>query len=236
MITLFAPAMLAVAQEPQSTPPEEAEQSPAVQLNGEVFSVEWSDGDSFRFIEGPHEGLGVRLGGYNALESYGPVHRWGEWTYEQMAQVADAATRFARQTQWTCQTAGETDYYGRLLVSCDDLTEAILSSGLGHLYVFEGNAPEAWIRAQSTAQENALGMWSKGIPQWIVTSLHSHSEGRNTTYDRKINGATGESEQVIHTETYETCQEVCHEDSCMIYVPYENRYGESRAPCLSVDD
>lgn len=203
-----------------------------VELNGSVVRVRWSDGDSFRFLEGDYEGRGVRLSGFNALESYGPVHRWGEWQASELADNAHQAKDFARSGSWHCTTTGEMDHYDRVLVDCPDLTEAIVGAGLGHLYWIDTPALEAHVQAQQAAQTATLGMWAKGVPEGIVTSLHSTAEGRASTYNRVIDSATGASNQVTHEDAYETCQEVCLNGSCLVYVPFENRYGGDRAECL----
>lgn len=40
------------------------------------------------------------------------------------------------------------------------------------------------------------------------------------------------SEKVFHKETYTECQQVCMNGSCMLYVPFNRRYGRERAECL----
>jgi hypothetical protein len=81
-------------------------------------------------------------------------------------------------------------------------------------------------------------MWAKGVPERIVTSVHSVSEERDVVYDRLIATSDGRSFQLAHENTYEVCQEVCHYqedgelDSCLVYVPFEQRYGGARAQCL----
>jgi micrococcal nuclease len=224
-----------------------AEAGNAVTLNGELVRVRWSDGDSFRFLDGPYEGQGVRLSGYNALESYGPVHRWGEWTAAELYEVSAQATAMARSARWTCTTTGETDNYDRVLVTCDDLTLAMVAAGLGHLFMIGDIASPEEIAAQHAAQTAGAGMWAKGTPSGgLLTSLHSLGEdggeeatpeGAGSTYNRIADTATGQTTQVDHSERYETCQEVCHGDlgaggSCMVYVPFSQRYGAERADCL----
>jgi hypothetical protein len=61
-------------------PRERHDASGSVVLNGEMTRVVWSDGDSFRIKSGPQVNRTTRLVGYNCLEAYGPVHRWGTWT------------------------------------------------------------------------------------------------------------------------------------------------------------
>ncbi len=212
---------------PEATPP-----GSTIALNGEILRVRWSDGDSFRILEGEYADTGVRLSGYNALESYGPVHRWGEWTAQQLHDASSAATEFARMGSWNCETSGERDHYGRLLVNCDDLTHAMVAAGHGHLFLFGDPATERQLLYQTTAQEQLTGMWRHGVPELIVTSLHSAAEGGSETYNRVVSTATGQSERRLHEETYETCQEVCLGGSCLVYVPFSDRYGADRAECL----
>ena len=217
-------------------PPANAEDAEAlnstVTLNGDVVQVNWSDGDSFRFLEGDYADHGVRLKGFNTLESYGPVHRWGEWTAAELSDVASQATDLARSARWSCTTEGETDNYDRVLVACDDLTLAMLQAGLAHLFVVGDWPPVEQIAAQREAQSAHLGMWAKGVPPAIVTSLHSADEGRDFTYNRVISTLDGSSSLVTHEDNYELCQEVCIRDSCLVYVPYDQRYGDDRAECL----
>jgi hypothetical protein len=77
------------------------------------------------------------------------------------------------------------------------------------------------------------------VPAGIVTSLHSADEGEGSgdasaIYNRVVSTSDGNAGERPHSDTYQTCQEVCIDDagSCMTYVPYEQRYGDTRAPCL----
>ena len=82
--------------------------------------------------------------------------------------------------------------------------------------------------------ETGAGMWAKGAPEVVVTSLHSLDEkpDQTETYNRIVDTRTGMARKVTHSETYAPCQEVCLSDACMVYVPYKQRYGEDRAACL----
>ena len=62
--------------------------SPAIVLDGQPILVDWDDGDTFSSPLGDGERLKARLSGYNTLESYGPVHRWGEWTAPELYSIA----------------------------------------------------------------------------------------------------------------------------------------------------
>lgn len=205
-------------------------------LNGTSARVRWSDGDSFRILDGEFADTGVRLGGYNTLESYGPVHRWGEWTPAELYALARQAGDFASAGTWTCTTDGQRDHYGRLLVLCPGLTLAMVAAGFGHLFALDQPPAGDALAAQAGAQATHLGIWAKGVPTAIVTSLHSAAEGGDSIYNRVVSTTDGSSTQVIHAETYETCQEVCVEEagSCLVYVPFDLRYGEARPPCLVV--
>ena len=89
---------------------------------------------------------------------------------------------------------------------------------------------------------NKKGMWEKGAPAFLITSLHSQSEYpdknddgsyKKHAYNRICDMKTGQCTVREHNDTYEVCQKVCIEDSCMIYVPYANRYKkEVLAECL----
>jgi endonuclease YncB( thermonuclease family) len=211
---------------------QDAPDGSTITLNGTLTQVRWSDGDSFRVLDGEHEGRSTRLTGYNSLESYGPVHRWGEFTGAELYEVAGLATVAARAERWSCTSAEEPDHYGRLLVTCGDLILAMVASGYGHLMLLDDTATPEQIAAQAGAREAGLGMWSKGVPAAIVTSLHSAAEGGGRIYNRVISTTDGRSTQVDHTDVYEVCQEVCLEGSCLTYVPYEQRYS-NQPDCLT---
>ena len=86
--------------------------------------------------------------GFNALESYGPVHSWGKWTGMELYKVTKAATRFARSRVWNCAWEGQKDHYGRMLVFCRDLVEAMVSEGYGHVYALKPPVDEALLAMQ----------------------------------------------------------------------------------------
>ena len=50
-----------------------------VNLDGIEIEVKWDDGDTFHGVHPDGRKIKARLNGYNTLESYGPVHQWGEW-------------------------------------------------------------------------------------------------------------------------------------------------------------
>ena len=218
-------------------PPQVAEPTqPAVVLDGQPIVVEWDDGDTFHSPRADGEVLKARLNGYNTLESYGPVHRWGDWTPEELFVLAEESGRRASSQVWECTTLPGGGGYGRELVDCPGLREAMLREGWAHVFAADGTPPEKDLEDQAWAQQQGNGMWSKGVPAGIVTSLHSLDEkkGQTETYNRVADTVTGQAAKRMHSETYRTCQEVCVEDagSCMIYVPYRERYGEGRAYCL----
>jgi micrococcal nuclease len=201
----------------------------AVVLDGQPTPVRWSDGDSFTIIEGD---VGARLSGYNTLESYGPVHRWGEWTTTDLFAIARAATGMTRKQNWSCTKMPGTGGYGRISVDCPDLREALLRAGLAHAFSVDGPAPAADLATQAEAIAGRRGMWEKGVPDGLVTSLHSADEREDgTAYDRVCTLATGHASKTAHTETYTVCQSVCRAGSCMVYVPYGVRYKDGGPDC-----
>ncbi len=211
--------------------------SPAIVLDGQPILVDWDDGDTFSSPLGDGERLKARLSGYNTLESYGPVHRWGEWTAPELYSIAKRAGERASTEIWECTTLPGGGGYGRELVDCPELRKAMLREGWAHVFLAgdETQAPPENLEAQREAQEARRGIWRKGVPTGIITSLHSLDEkDQEKTYNRIADTSTGVADKHWHAETYRSCQEVCDETSasCMIYVPYRERYGDGRAICL----
>lgn len=208
-------------------------------LNGTETSVRWSDGDSFRFLDGPYKGNGVRLMGFNTLESYGPVHQWGDWTADELYEIARTSKKIGSAGKWTCTTDGSRDAYKRVLVSCPEAALAIVQAGHGHVFAIDAKPDPALVKAQKKAQKAKVGMWAKGVPALIITSLHSADEPRSKktgeSYNRVADTRTGQARKVKHSDTYGECQNVCLgpklRQSCLIYVPFEHRY-KNKAECL----
>ncbi len=202
-------------------------------LNRKVTVVRWSDGDSFKFKSGRFKGNGVRLVGYNSLEAYGPVHRWGDWTAAELYAISSSTKDIASATQWKCITDGSKDSYNRVLVDCPDARQELLRLGHGHVYAFDEDADPADLKLQREARAEGLGIWAKGTPEHIVTSVHSAAEGRGR--NRLVSTRTGKTWLNPHQNDYEICQEVCEgpsvSGSCMVYVPYEVRY-KNKPACL----
>lgn len=208
-------------------------------LNGERTDVNWSDGDSFKIESGPYQGRGTRLQGYNTLEAYGPVHRWGGWSAQELFEIAEASSSVAAEKEWECKTDGNADGYGRLLVSCPELNRHMVRRGHGLVYSVDDRPVDPDLLAlQQQAIAAKQGMWAKGTAKGIITSLHSMGEeGQrgDTAYNRVADTRTGAAKQRPHHQSYQTCQEVCEDTdgdtSCMIYVPFEQRY-KNRPSCL----
>jgi len=208
-------------------------------LNGERTDVVWSDGDSFKIHSGEYQGSGTRLKGYNTLESYGPVHRWGEWTPKELYKIAKSSAAVAAAQEWHCTTDGKKDGYKRLLIDCPDLTVEMVKQGQGMAFaVSEEKSPDAVLAAQAEAMRERRGMWAKGTVKGVISSLHSVGEDGHegpSAYNRLVDTRTGKAAQVEHHDTYQTCQEVCMQldgdTSCMVYVPYHLRYRNKPA-CL----
>lgn len=214
----------------QATGPDAAE--PGVVLDGQLLEASWNDGDTFSFYVDDKK-MRARLAGYNTLESYGPVHRWGDWTGQELYDIAKQGGKIAGAGRWECSDTGDSGGYGRLLVDCPGLREHLLREGMAHVFTIGGEPATGDLEAQREAMEQGRGMWAKGTPDGLVTSLHSAAERDDgSAYDRVCSLKTGACDKVDHGKIYRTCQEVCHEGSCMTYVPYEDRFGDERAECL----
>lgn len=208
---------------------------PAVMLDGVRIEVTWDDGDTFHGKRADGSKIKARLNGYNTLESYGPVHQWGEWTEQELYAFAKESGVFASGTVWECTDTQKGGGYGRALVDCPDLRRELLERGFAHPFSIGSTAPEADLQALQKGIANKAGMWAKGTPSSIITSLHSNDEKADQdAYNRVCSLETGECTQMTHTDVYATCQKVCVEElgSCMTYVPYKSRYGDAKADCL----
>ncbi len=209
----------------------------AVALDGERTDVTWSDGDTFRVRGGKHGGRNVRLVGVNALEGYGPVHRFAGEGGEELLAVAKAAAALVRAGTWRCELRGGADAYQRLLASCPDAAEALVRAGYAMVLAVDEPPDARLVEAQRAAQQARAGMWARGAPRLVPTSLHSADErGRSSAYDRIVDTRTGASSLRRHHRTYAVCEEVCvgegEDVACMTYVPFE-RHHRNRPPCIA---
>jgi len=203
--------------------------------------AQFSDGDSFRILSGPLAKSRARVVGINALEAYGPVHQWGAWKANELYDISKEATKMAQKNGWNCHSLGEKDVYGRILMECTDLAQALLKKGLAHaMFLQETPSVASYVSYQKAAQDAGEGMWKKGVPSFIVTSVHSITEFQSpnaTSYDRIVE-LSGYGKALSHQKKYADCELVCYQfnsneiGSCMIYVAYENRYGAKRPACL----
>jgi len=195
-------------------PAQAGEARTKVILNGELVPVTFNDGDSFRVLSGTHKGAKARLAGYNTLESFGAVHQWGSWTAKELYVVAKMATMYARAGIWECSSDGKVDTYGRMLVICPTLREALVREGMAHVMSIDDTPGDAdLLAAQREAQAAHRGMWAHGIPAFIVTSLHSAEEdidGKGT-YNRLVSTDDAHSVKWRHTTKYEECRNVCQQ-------------------------
>lgn len=229
-------------------PQASAQQSTQIEINGEIASVFFNDGDTFRILSGKLMGKRSRVEGFNTLESYGPVHRWGSFKSRELMNIANEGTLNARRGGWHCTTDLSTDTYGRLLSTCMDLASDQIEKGLAHVMTVTqspGNA--GLIEKQRGAIKEGKGMWALGVPNFVLTSTHSLHEvrDRTETYDRFVSTRDGHSVVAKHRNNYEDCQEICYSpglenqdpdpsvNSCMIYVNAQNRFGPTRAACLN---
>ena len=195
--------------------PAAAEPLTRVRINGAMTAVYFNDGDSFRIQSGPFKGAQARLSGYNTLESFGPVHFWGDWTGKELYAIAKLSTLVARRGEWSCEGDGKKDGYGRLLLFCRDLAKALIEQGLAHTYSVNDQPGDAeLLAAQRQAMKARIGMWAHGVPRYIMTSLHSTAEGgdRNgKTSNRLISTADARSDKWEHDDDYGECEKVCHQ-------------------------
>lgn len=197
------------------TPTHEGEAARAqtkVILNGKPVPVHFNDGDTFRMLSGEYKDSSARLAGYNTLESYGPVHVWGGWTAKELFVLAKMGTYNARDGVWECETDGATDSYGRLLAWCPKLAEDQVRKGYAHVMSVDDQPgrPEL-IAAQKEAIAARRGIWAHGVPDFVLTSLHSKEEdvdGKGT-YNRLVSTVDGHSVKWRHDTRYAECDRVC---------------------------
>ncbi len=196
--------------------PAEARPTALVYIDGTPMPVYFNDGDSFRILDGHWRGTQARLKGFNTLENYGPVHKWGTWRPGELYNLAEDDTFFARRGVWHCfSDNGHRGTYGRLLLRCPDLAMALIQRGFAHaMQIDDTPSPPEYLRAQQDAIEHHRGMWAHGVPDFIVTSLHSPREDPTYehSYNRLVSTRDGHSEKWEHTDDYSECQMVCHQD------------------------
>jgi endonuclease YncB( thermonuclease family) len=202
-------------------------------LNNQPGAVSFNDVDSFRIIKGNPQGSQSRLAGFNTLESHGPVHRWGGWHFKELYVNAKQATLNARRGVWHCESDLSADGYGRNLWTCLDLAEDQIRKGLAHaMSVTDEPAHPRLLAAQADAITHKRGMWAKGVPTYIVTSIHSADEPRDRpglTFNRLVNTVDGHSKRWTHTDNYKECQVICHQPIELTLEQAKVVVGELRA-------
>ena len=213
-------------------------------LDGIREHVNFNDGDSFRILDGPRKGQKARLIRYNTLESYGPVHFWGSANGWDLYHVNERDQELAKSEEWECETSGQADGYGRILVLCPELRKRMIQEGLAHVYAYKDEPDPDLVKLMHQAQDERRGMWKYGVPTHIVTSIHSIDEGKEgdseeigsggskKAYNRVADTKTGKTFAVEHELVYKACDAFCHGGSCLIYVPFKVRFGEDRPACM----
>lgn len=194
------------------TSPAQAEPASKVFLNGVPAPVYFNDGDSFRVLSGKYTGIKGRLAGFNTLETFGPVHQWGTWTFKEMFVLAKMGTLNARDGVWHCESDMSTDTYGRTLWWCEDLAVDQVRKGLAHaMSITADPARPELVAAQQEAIAAKRGLWAHGVPEWVLTSLHSATENpdREWHYNRLVSSADGRSAKWRHKATYDECSNIC---------------------------
>jgi len=204
-----------------------------VVVNSMDMTVSWSDGDSWTFLDGRFAGKDARLVGYNTLENWGPCHRWGDWTGAELLELADAATVAAAKGTWNCSASGKRDSYGRVLVACPDAALSLIEDGLAHVYAFKEEAEPRLLLAQKEARLDGRGMWAKGRPETLLTNVSGTDGG---VWMSTIEARTGQWSGKSYQQEVTICGELCVGNaltgSCMLYVPYSNRYT-NRPECIA---
>ncbi len=200
-------------------------------IDGETVSVHWPDGDSLDIEDGRYRGQSARIAGYNTLEGYGAVQRWGDWSYTDLAEASSPSTDLARSQAWTCTNTGEEGAYNRILLECEPLMMEMLRRGLAHLFTIHDPISAAAIAAQQDAQRARRGIWAQGVPEAILTSVTSTADGNRTTFNRYVDTRNGQAERDFHDEQYAPCEDVCRSGSCMRYLPHDRRFGRNRLRC-----
>jgi micrococcal nuclease len=212
----------------------------SIVLDGVEVPVVWSDGDTFRPKGAKHP---ARVSGYNTLETYGAVHRWGGWDPAALEALANRATVVASSRTRTCHSLGKPDSYGRTLVDCPDAAADLLGQGLAMVFAVAPETPDAKLLAvQAAAQRARRGIWADGVPELILTSVHSADEPTARpgphgprAYNRVVDPKTGMTEMREHDRVLATCENVCEVSgktkTCLVYVPFEHRY-KNKPPCL----
>lgn len=199
--------------QPQSA---QAEPRTRVSLNGEIAPVFFNDGDSFRVLSGSYKGSKARLAGFNTLESYGAVHSWGTWTKKELYALAKMGTYNAREGVWTCTSDLSKDTYGRYLWTCPDLIVDQIRKGYAHAMsvTSEPATPDA-VQAQREAIKEKRGIWAHGVPEYVLTSIHSADERASdkATYNRLVSSVDGHSLKWKHEDIYSECDNVCWKPS-----------------------
>jgi len=185
-------------------------------VNGRLVPVRFNDGDSFRIFAGEYNNRQCRLGGFNTLESFGPVHQWGGFHPYELFVNAKQATNHGKHGTWHCTTDGSLDVYGRVLLDCPDLAVSQIRNGFAHaMNVDDTPSRPEYLRAQHEAIRERAGMWAHGVPEFVLTSLHSNDEDPERTdpsYNRLVSSRDGHSEKWEHENNYGECEWVCYQE------------------------
>ena len=122
------------------------------------------------------------------------------------------ATYHARKGVWECESDGKLDTYGRMLVWCPKLAEDLVRRGMAHVLTIDDLPGEATlVAAQREAIKARRGLWSHGVPDFVLTSLHSVEEDTTGkgTYNRLVSSDDGHTMTWKHSNRYSECDKVC---------------------------
>lgn len=129
--------------------------------------------------------------------------------------LAKLATHNARDNVWECSSDGKTDGYGRMLVFCPGLAKEQIRLGLAHaMSINDAPADAELLAAQREAIAARRGIWAHGVPEYVLTSLHSSRGGRRGRRrlqpPRLSRARDGHSIKWKHNVKYDKCQNICH--------------------------
>ena len=206
---------------------------PGIILDGKIVASTWLDGDTVRLQLDDTKKVTARLAGFNTLESYAAVHKWGAWTPNQLIDIARQATLRTKSETWHCKTLPGSGGYRRIKIDCPQLRHSLLRSGLAHVFTIGAKVDPTNLQTQNFAKSHGLGMWAKGVPSIIITHVRSKAtpSPQERIYDTHVSTQTGEVQFRNHTLTYSPCQFVCTASSCFQFIPKHSRYHANPKTC-----
>ena len=127
-------------------------EEPGIILDGKGLSSFWLDGDTVRLQLNDSKKITARLAGFNTLESYAPIHKWGTWTPHQLMDIASQATSRAKSGTWHCTTLPGSGGYRRIKIDCPQLRHSLLRAGLAHVFAMGDSRDPTDLQTQNFAK------------------------------------------------------------------------------------